>query len=152
MDVERLEAELRLGRIDAGRGHEIAAQALEAGHDVPAIYDLLAVERDRLGLEAKPLLERLARELGQTPLTAEGAWLVLACRVAARVEVGELEPAEGVGELFGLWLESEHPALAPAADLYVGFEYAEAMRDTVSERETGDAARRWLRELAARQL
>lgn len=94
MDIGLVEAMWRLGRFPPEGLPEVAAAALEAGHDGPSLR-ALAELREPTRLAVGSLFEGAIREMGREPMGNDEAGIIVARDLARRILSGDLGPREG---------------------------------------------------------
>jgi hypothetical protein len=107
-DRQIIEAQIALGRIPPEDMTALAADALEAGLDGPAIRRMAALEKPS-GWETDQVLARFMAEAGLRPIANNEAAIRLGRDLARRIVRENLDPLEHLGEFYSLYWQPDYP-------------------------------------------
>jgi len=100
MQLDTVVARFRLGIVPASELPAVAAGALEAGFDSPAVRQLAGADGQD-SEDLKKLFEKSLAELGLSIPTQDEAGLLVARSIAEEVVSGSLKPYEGAKQIWG---------------------------------------------------
>lgn len=108
LNLEEVEARYYYGELFPEEMPDVVLKAVEAGHDGPALMELVWMRRLTMR-EVGDLFDRALGEMGRSPLPKDEAGLRIARTIAQKIVSGGIHPYEGALRIGGIL--SECPSL-----------------------------------------